>query len=540
MAESMEVEEETPQSKPLPGQTPNTAGGFSWEVDDMQRLRRFLVLGSEGGTYYIGEKELGRQNAEAILRVIKSGKGCDVVREVVMYSVEGRTAKQNPIIFALALCAREDNLDTKKAAYEALNKVCRIPTHLFAFVQFCEALSAGSGTGWGRAHRRAVQNWYLEKTAMSLSMAVTKYQQREGWSHRDLLRLSHVKSDLPELACVFKYIVKGMEACRVEFSGRSEEVESVLTFLNAVELAKESDETMIVQLIKDHGLVREHVPTQHLNSESVWAALLEKMPMTAMIRNLGKMSNVGLLKPLSSYSKMICDKLRNDDMLKRARIHPFNVLLALKTYEQGHGDKGKLTWPVDQSIVSALNDAFYLSFKFVEPTGKRFLLAVDVSGSMCCSVMGSRVVTCRDASAAMAMVTARVESRFHILGFSHKLVPLAINPSMSLQDVVKTISNVPMGGTDCAIPMIYAKQKKLEVDVFIVYTDSETWFGKIHPSKALQQYRKATGIDAKLIVCGMASNGFTIADPNDRGMLDIVGFDSAAPEVISNFTLGMF
>ena len=154
--------------------------------------------------------------------------------------------------------------------------------------------------------------------------------------------------------------------------------------------------------------------------------------------------------------------------------------------------------------------------------------------------MGSRVVTCRDASAAMAMVTARVESRFHILGFSHKLVPLAINPSMSLQDVVKTISNVPMGGTDCAIPMIYAKQKKLEVDVFIVYTDSETWFGKIHPSKALQQYRKATGIDAKLIVCGMASNGFTIADPNDRGMLDIVGFDSAAPEVISNFTLGMF
>ena len=55
-----------------------------------------------------------------------------------------------------------------------------------------------------------------------------------------------------------------------------------------------------------------------------------------------------------------------------------------------------------------------------------------------------------------------------------------------------SIFQVPMGGTDCAIPMIYAKQKKLEVDVFIVYTDSETWFGKIHPSKALQQYRKVS------------------------------------------------
>lgn len=47
-----------------------------------------------------------------------------------------------------------------------------------------------------------------------------------------------------------------------------------------------------------------------------------------------------------------------------------------------------------------------------------------------------------------------------------------------------------MGGTDCALPMIYAKQKKLKIDVFIVYTDSETWFGKIHPTEALKQYRR--------------------------------------------------
>lgn len=97
-----------------------------------------------------------------------------------------------------------------------------------------------------------------------------------------------------------------------------------------------------------------------------------------------------------------------------------------------------------------------------------------------------------------------------------------------------------MGGTDCALPMLYAKKKKLEVDIFIVYTDNETWFGKVHPSEALKQYRKASGLPSKLIVCGMASNEFTIADPNDRGMLDMAGFDSAAPEVIHNFALGVF
>ncbi len=261
---------EVPQSAPLPGQVPNNAGGYSYQVDDMQRLRRFMVLGSEGGTYYTGEKELGRENAESVLRLIKAGKGCEVVKEVVTYSLEGRTAKQNPIIFILALCARDNDVDTKRAAYEAVNKVCRIPTHLFAFVAFCEALSAATGTGWGRAHRKAIQKWYLEKSPSSIAMAVTKYQRREGWSHKDLLRLSHVNSDDPAIGCVLKYIIKGLEACRTEYSEvHDDAVVGVLAFLSAVEQAKECDEGVLLDLIRGHGLVREHIPTQQLNSEKV-------------------------------------------------------------------------------------------------------------------------------------------------------------------------------------------------------------------------------------------------------------------------------
>src|SRR5690606_2877479 len=50
----------TPQRDPIPGtnQVPNSAGGFAWQLDDWARLDRFLVLGSEGGTYYVGEREL--------------------------------------------------------------------------------------------------------------------------------------------------------------------------------------------------------------------------------------------------------------------------------------------------------------------------------------------------------------------------------------------------------------------------------------------------------------------------------------------------
>ena len=72
----------------------------------------------------------------------------------------------------------------------------------------------------------------------------------------------------------------------------------------------------------------------------------------------------------------------NETLLKSARVHPFSLLLAMNVYSAGKGDKGSLSWSPVPAICAALEAAFYLSFKFVEPTGKRFLLALDVSGSM--------------------------------------------------------------------------------------------------------------------------------------------------------------
>jgi 60 kDa SS-A/Ro ribonucleoprotein len=88
--------------------------------------------------------------------------------------------------------------------------------------------------------------------------------------------------------------------------------------------------------------------------------------------------------------------------------------------------------------------------------------------------------------------------------------------------------------------MLAATHNNLAIDTFVIYTDSETWSGTPHPSQALRQYREHSGIDARLVVVGMVSNGFSIADPNDPGMLDIVGFDTATPNLISGFADGAF
>ena len=86
--------------------------------------------------------------------------------------------------------------------------------------------------------------------------------------------------------------------------------------------------------------------------------------------------------------------------------------------------------------------------------------------------------------------------------------------------------------------MLYAQALEREVDTFVIYTDSETWAGDIQPAQGLRDYRRASGIDARLVVVGMVSNGFSIADPADQGMLDVVGFDTATPQLISDFARG--
>jgi len=108
-----------------------------------------------------------------------------------------------------------------------------------------------------------------------------------------------------------------------------------------------------------------------------------------------------------------------------------------------------------------------------------------------------------------------------------------------MDDAIKTVTDLPFGGTDCALPMLYALAKEREVDTFVIYTDSETWAGEMHPAQALSDYRRASGIDARLVVVGMVSNGFSIADPADPGMLDVVGFDTATPQLIAQFASGV-
>ncbi|XP_060088361.1 RNA-binding protein RO60 isoform X2 [Heteronotia binoei] len=338
-----------------------------------------------------------------------------------------------------------------------------------------------------------------------------------------------------------KYVMKGWKEVQEAYKDNklSAETEKLLKYLEAVEKVKHTkDELEVIHLIEEYNLVREHLLTNHLKSKDVWKALLQEMPLKAILRNLGKMTANSALEPGSPEVTIVCERLRNEKLLKKAQIHPFHILVALENYKGGRGYRGKLCWQPNKDILEALDASFYKSFLTIEPTERRFLIAVDVSDSMSQKVLGS-VLNASTVAAAMCMVVARTEKDSHIAAFSHELIPCSVTEDMTLPQVLQKMSEIPVGPIDCSLPVLWAQRNGVAADVFIVFTDNETVAGDTHPAAALRTYREAMGIPSKLIVWGMTSSSFTIADPDDRGMLDICGFDTGAPDVIRNFTLDL-
>jgi len=545
----------------------NSAGGESYETTLWNRVARFLILGTDSPTYYASAPSL---TADAVkwLQQALTHDAQQLIAVIVDVSTAGRAPRNDAAIFALAYCLVHLPASPARASAEAaVPRVVRTGTHLF---QFVAALQACAGGRWNRARRRAVTRWYLDQTADALAYQAVKYRNREGWTHRDVLRLAHAprtrrlrdeasgvigrNDDAWEAVMSFAASNGGedgsLEDPRIlDLWRAAQQIDGETAGADAVAVAA-GRVCALLQEGADNGiqLPWEALPASVLGHASVWCALVRYgLPLGALLRNLGRMTANGALNDAETRRAVVA-RLQDATALRSARIHPLAVLVALNTYNRGSGVLGKLLWRPQREIVDALDAAFYASFGSVMATGARILLALDVSGSMAMSeVAGMTGVTPRVGSAAMALITMAAEARaggmVDVVGFTgggsrQGVTPLSISPRQRLDDVVRMIDGLPFGPTDCAAPVLWAHALERQYDAFVIYTDNEHWAGSVTPARALREYRAATGIDAVMIAVAMTATRYTVADPADPRMMDVVGFDTAAPEIMARFITG--
>jgi 60 kDa SS-A/Ro ribonucleoprotein len=576
----------------------NSAGGVTYGISDEDLIDRILILGTSGNSYYSTAEKLTSDSIDSVKRMVAEGKGQMVVDHLRSVYNDGRAPKQDPTFFVLALLTQSDiPLEVRKAALQIVTGL-RTFSQLYSWVALKKQLGSGQ-KGFGRATRSALLELFKTKTGQQLVYQGTKYTSRkcgtESWSIADVISCGHIPSKvLPaDSQVAIAYMVKGLDAAQkvadtfvdTEHFARCSDV---MQYLNAVEVVKKLECTSdtAIQFIRQYHLPREVLSTHLLNDVNIWKSLLYTtnvstggqithrvtMPITALIRNLGVMSSRGIFDD-AMVTKAVVGYLTNQNALRNGRVHPVALLLAKLTYQSGHGLKGKLSWPVSAHIVQALEDGFYLAFGNIEGTGKRILHAVDCSGSMTAAACAVPHLTACQAVSTLVMEAVRREHKHHqaqlakgenstyvqdVMLFNNTGTYVTILPTDKLDETMKKVQANNFGSTDCAQPMIKALEKFKKskddgkYDLFVVYTDNETWFGNVHPSEALDNYRSATGIDAKMVVVattptsnsiGFGGRSNSILDMsntknNSPLALNIVGFDLNAPTLIKNFASG--
>ena len=550
---------QTPQSvniqvKPDMVRAAGGTGGYAFQIDEWAQLQRFLVMGAEAGTIYLGRDEVAYKNVQCVEKALASD-GPRAVKMAVDISKAGRAFRNGPALYVIAAACASADPATKAAAFATIPEVCRIGTHLFNFAAEVQELR-----GWGSGLKRAVGRWF-EMPADRLAYQITKYQQRDGFSMADLLRLTHPTPKSAAHEALFRYAIAGAtgmgerKVAGAEKIGRKERsypaacagalpgIVRAVEQVRQLDLTVDKDRRKMAALVKEHRLSHEMLPTEAKNYPEIWEALLPAIGSEALLRNLNKLAAIGMTPELGDHTIAICNQLRDGERLRKDRLHPMRILIGMRQYAAGKGGMGSLTWTPSQQILRALDEAFYLSFSQIEPTGKRFMLGLDVSGSMGSPIAqtgggpgGQLPLSYREAAAALGMTIARSEKNWVAYGFASRLVELQGFGTSRIDEMDRYLDQWSrnFGATNPGLLFEHATRHKLKVDCFVVLTDNDVNEGR-HCHQLLKEYRKASGIPAKVVVVAMAANDVSIADPSDPGMLDMAGFDAALPDIVRAF-----
>ncbi|MBN3872610.1 TROVE domain-containing protein [Nostoc sp. JL33] len=513
----------TPQNQPIPGReaemVQGRSGGWMFDAGIWKMLRRCLLVGTAKSTYYAGKQEL----TEDFVTVVRQAVAENPSRaaEEILYASDGRAINNSAPILALVLLSMGEAPEAKQAFGEIFPQVVRTGSHFYEWLNYTKSLR-----GFGKVVREAGKTWLSREDVKGLAYQLLKYQQRQGFSHRDALRLFHVKPPTENHRQLFEWVVRGWEELPADIP--SEALAQIWWY----EWLKRNP-TQTHEAISQGRLTHEMAAPVGKMDKLAWQLLFQEMPIGAMLRNLGSLTELGVLRADENANLLQVEAVLNRrEHLRKGRIHPIDVLKALKTYQSGGTlGRSKKTWNPVPRIVDILEKAVELSFDVVQPTGKVFMHAVDVSGSMG-NLVADMGLTCCEIATTMALVTAKAEKNYMIRGFATEFRELGITAKDSFSSAVRKASNQNFGGTDASVAYDWMIKNKFKADVVCFWTDSESWAGNKHPSQALKEYRKKVNPNVKAVYVTLTPYQITLVDPEDSLSWDLAGFDPGTPRII--------
>ncbi|KAG5886474.1 hypothetical protein JTB14_026734 [Gonioctena quinquepunctata] len=470
-------------------------------------------------------------------------------------------------ILGFALVMEAATPDIKKDICATALNLCKSDEDFFNFVKFSSKVR-WEKSKLSKSVQKVVGRYYKNKSPSELAHSYATCKSWHGWSHKDLVKLAHVKSDTPLKNAVINFILLN----KVNEKENEEEKKIIEIMQKAELLRKSMDHKVAVPLINDLKATINQVEPSLRKSAEVWNAVLLNMTVSDILQVLPKLYKLGFLKKDAPTQAIVNETLTNTQKVKASGIHPIEVFIHMKNFEKGgkpldpkllvhlktekkmtEDEITKLKTPREAKctlVLSNLQKCMNLACSNIQSFGKRYLITIDTTDKMDTPCLANKNITGIEAAVAFAWSLLKIEKDVTVAVFKEKEVSVVqLDKKGHLYEQVQKLRENKSKYVWLAAPMEWAASQKKHVDIFLTFIHHKDIhdnvpkeviekFGNLRA--ALQRYSKKVNLpNAKLVNFCLSSPDIVCAD-GTRNILDVVGFDCGVPRAVEAFCRGNF
>lgn len=426
--------------------TVNSAGGAAYKFDSKHCLAQVAATNCFNGTYYASAEDNLKLAKDAALALKDDPR---FIAQVALYARDKAYMKDMPAF----LCVLLSDID-KVLFRKVFRKVVDNGKMLRNVIQMARsgAVTGKKANMSAGVWRRAIQEWFDKRDPVALFKASIGNDP----SMRDILRMARPKPNSEEQEALFGY-----------FIGKEIPMDRLPKNVQAYEAYKldKSGEVPDVdfRMLDSLGI-----------GDSEWAKIASRAPWMMTRMNLNTFARHNVFKD-KELTKVIADRLRNEELIKNARAFPYQLFVAYREVSQNPVVPGEIT--------EALQDAMEIAIENVPVLPGSGFVCVDTSGSMSSPITGSShgrqasSVRCSDVAGLLASAVFRKNRLAQIYTFSHNAVKMNLNP----RDTVMTNTtklNKSGGGTNISAPMVDLNAQNAKADWVLYVSDNESWLDR--------------------------------------------------------------
>jgi 60 kDa SS-A/Ro ribonucleoprotein len=487
--------------------TINKAGGKAYKLTPKHALAQYAATGCFSNTFY-------SDAAEQLDKVLALAGETDAefVARTAVYAREKGFMKDMPALLVAYLSTKD------KALFEkTFPRVIDNGKMLRNFVQIMRSGAVGRKS-LGSLPKRLIREWFETRKAETI------FKQSVGASpsFADVLKMVHPKPKDAEHESLYGY-----------FIGREIDADKLPEIVKAFEKFKAGD-----------ALEVPAVPFQMLTalpiSTTDWTAIARNAPWQMTRMNLNTFERHGVFADAEMVA-LVADRLRDRDSIRRAKVFPYQLLVAFTAASQNA--------KIPRAVTDALQDAMEIATENVPEINGKVFVFPDISGSMHSPATGYRkgatsAVRCLDVAALVAAAILRKNPTAEVIPFSDNVVEARLNPRDSVMTNAGKLAALPSGGTNCSAPLAQLNRRRTNADLLIYVSDNESWMDSNRSwgssgTETMKQWNEFAERNktAKLVCIDIQPNAHTQAKER-ADILNVGGFSDQVFNLIAEFAGG--